>query len=699
MTPRVSAVVPVKDGARYLAEVLGALTREGVHETVVVDSGSQDGSTAIARDAGAVLLEIPASEFGHGRTRNLAAEHATGDIIAFVTQDATPASGWLAAVLEGFALSDNVGVVFGPHLPRPGTSPMIARELTQFFATFAAPGAPPRVYGPDDPTFLSNVNAAYRRECWEQIRFADVPYAEDQAFGRVLATHPRWRKVFHPGAAVLHAHDYSPVEFMRRYFDEYRGLRETIGHVEPIAPRASVRGIRTLVAGDRRYMAEQGVSAAARARWTARSLLHHSSRKVFSIAGSRADRLPPALQRAMSLERRANGARGPLLPALEHRAATGIEHPYERLAASLRAGPAPLLEPYRGMSARERLHIAFAIPTWNIGSGGHNIIFQLVLRLERMGHTCSLWVIDPFNHRPNAPPAALRREVTEFFAPVKAPVFRDLDRFYGADVVVATGWQTVYPAIQLPGCRARAYLINDHEPEFFGTSVEREWAEATYSQGLYGIAGSPWLRDLYADRYGGQAGLFEYGVDHAIYHPRPVERRRDTVVFYARYVTPRRAVVLGTLALAALHRRRPDVRIVTFGDSRPLDAPFPHEHAGVVGHDELSWMYSEATVGLCLSMTNYSLIPQEMLACGLPCVDLDRPSPRSVFGDDGPVALAAFDPEAIADEIERLLGDEREWTRRSQLGLTFVQERTWDAATAQVERELRTALRLREAQA
>jgi hypothetical protein len=27
-----------------------------------------------------------------------------------------------------------------------------------------------------------------------------------------------------------------------------------------------------------------------------------------------------------------------------------------------------------------------------------------------------------------------------------------------------------------------------------------------------------------------------------------------------------------------------------------------------------------------MSMTNYSLIPQEMLACGLPCVELRHPS-------------------------------------------------------------------------
>ena len=692
MSERVSAVIPVKDGARYLAELLAALAREGVDEILVIDSGSGDGSPEIARSAGATVLAIAPGDFGHGRTRNLGAERATGDVIAFLTQDATPAPGWLAALREALALEPDVGAVFGPHLPRPDTSPMIARELTEFFATFAPADAPPRRFGPDDETFLSNVNAAYRRACWEDIRFDEVAYSEDQAFGRALAAHPRWRKAYHPGMAVLHAHDYPPVEFMRRYFDEYRGLRETIGHVEPFAPRSALHDVRALVAHDRRYMREQELSSAQVARWTARSAVHHAGRKAFSALGSRADALPPRVQRRLSLERRANG----VPPAVQQRGPTQAEHPYATIARVLREGPVPLLEPYAGMADRERLHVAFAIPTFNIGSGGHNIIAQIALRLERMGHSCSLWVHDVFNHRPYDGPAVLRREIVEHFAPLRAPVFREFDDWYGADVVVATGWQTVYPALLLEGVRARAYLINDHEPEFFATSVESEWAELTYRQGLYGIAGSPWLQDLYVDRYGGTAGAFQYGVDHDVYRPRPVPRRRDTVVAYARAVTPRRAAALQILALEALRRRRPDVRIVLFGDPKPPEAPFAYEHLGVAGHEELAWLFSEATAGLCLSLTNYSLLPQEMLACGLPCVDLDRPSARSVFGEDGPVVLTDFDPEGLADAIERLLDDEGEWERRSQQGLEFVAPHTWDAAAGQVERELRNALRAQE---
>jgi rhamnosyltransferase len=217
----ISVVIPVKDGERYLPELLDSLAREGVDETLVIDSGSRDRSLEIVRSVGVELLEIEPGEFSHGRTRNLGGERSSGDLICFLTQDATPVAGWADAYRGAFKLDEGVGAAYGPHLPRADTSPMIARELTEFFASFSANGSAV-IQRSEDSTFLSNVNACYLRECWEEIRFRDVSYSEDQAFGSDLLQ-AGWVKVYHPGAAVLHAHDYGTFEFMRRYFDEYRG--------------------------------------------------------------------------------------------------------------------------------------------------------------------------------------------------------------------------------------------------------------------------------------------------------------------------------------------------------------------------------------------------------------------------------------------------------------------------------------------
>ena len=348
------------------------------------------------------------------------------------------------------------------------------------------------------------------------------------------------------------------------------------------------------------------------------------------------------------------------------------------------------------MAERERLRLAMVIPPFSRGSGGHNTLFQIFTRLERRGHACSVWLADLHGYAKDVWPAVLREEIREYFAPFEGPVYKGFDDWQGADVVMATGWETVFPALELPGCRARAYIVNDHEPEFFAASAEHALSAETYRHGLHCIAASPWLRDLLIERYGASAEAFQLGVEHAVYRPRPIERRADTVIYYARHATPRRAVPIGLMALAELKRRRPDTRIVLFGAGEQLHASFEYEHLGVLSPTQLSWLYSEATVGLCLSLTNFSLMPKEMLACGLPCVELAGISAESIFGEDGPLELAPLDSNRLADSMQRLLEDPAERERRSRQGIEFVASHTWDQATDEVEAGLRHALRERE---
>lgn len=359
----------------------------------------------------------------------------------------------------------------------------------------------------------------------------------------------------------------------------------------------------------------------------------------------------------------------------------------ERLA---REGPAPLA-PAAG-AARERLEIAVAIPWYPPGSGGHATIFNLVRGLEAAGHACSIWLDDPEGRHAQLSEAQVAAELRAWFGGCAGPLRSGFARWEGADVVLATSWPTAYRAQLLPGCRARAYLVQDHEPEFHPTSAESEWAAATYRAGLHCIAASGWLAELLRERYGAQASHFDLGVDHDVYRERSGAERRARVLFYARASTERRAVPLGLLALAELHRRRPDVEIVLFGLDEPTRTPFPHRDLGRLAPPALADAYAQARVGMVLSMTNPSLVPQEMLACGLPCVDVERPSTLAELAPSGAVELAGFDPLALAGALERLLDDAALWEARRAAGVAWAAQRTWPRAAAQVEAGLRAAL-------
>ena len=318
--------------------------------------------------------------------------------------------------------------------------------------------------------------------------------------------------------------------------------------------------------------------------------------------------------------------------------------------------------------AERPLHVATVIPPFGPGSGGHGTIFKLLAQLERRGHTCSVWVHDPRGLQPGGAPS-VRRRIVEGFVPLAAPVHLGFDDWSGADVVMATSWDTVFPSVLLPGCRARAYLIQDHEPDFLPTSAESSWCAGTYGLGLYGISAGRWLHDLVDEPLRPAGHLVPPGRG-PLRLPTPSRGApaRHRRVLRARGHRPAGGAARSPRAGGA---EAPPARTCASCSSArriPYPLSFEHEYLGVVGPAVLARHYSAATAGLCLSLTNWSLVPQEMLACGLPCVDLAGGSTETEAGDSGAMCFAEPDPSALASALEGLLDDERAWAERSRAG-------------------------------
>jgi rhamnosyltransferase len=315
-TPLVTVAIPVLNGGRTLAEVLGAVGAQVTDreiEVLICDSGSTDGSVELARSLGARVIEIPKRDFSHGGTRNLLMREAAGAYVAFLTQDATPhRPTWLGCLLNGFELSDDVALVHGPYLPRQGAEISVIRELSEHFTSLAPDGKPVVDRASDSSewadvssraTFFTDANGAVARWAWERVPFPDVAYAEDRLLAKGMLQQG-FSKVFEPRAAVVHSHDYGSRELFGRYFDEFRGLRETFGHVESASPRRAITSVRRKTTADHNWALQEGAHRRDGAAIALRAARYHTIRVVAAALGSRADRLSPAVRRALSLERR-----------------------------------------------------------------------------------------------------------------------------------------------------------------------------------------------------------------------------------------------------------------------------------------------------------------------------------------------------------------------------------------------------------
>lgn len=111
--PEVSIVVPVFNGADFLAEALASIEAQAEVELeiVVVDDGSQDGSATIARSKRGVRLLQQANQ-GAAAAKNAGVAAARGTYLAFLDADDRWPAGTLAERRKHL-LASRADIVFG----------------------------------------------------------------------------------------------------------------------------------------------------------------------------------------------------------------------------------------------------------------------------------------------------------------------------------------------------------------------------------------------------------------------------------------------------------------------------------------------------------------------------------------------------------------------------------------------------------
>jgi len=319
-----------------------------------------------------------------------------------------------------------------------------------------------------------------------------------------------------------------------------------------------------------------------------------------------------------------------------------------------------------------RLKITWIIPDLIIGGGGHRNILRAAYHLEQFGHELELYFTNT-----SLSSDELRQQVRSHFYPLACPMYRYEGTINSTDVLFATHWSTVQAAMRAREVAGQVmYFVQDFEPAFAPMGSEYVLAENTYRLGLYHITSGPWCEAILKNNYGCEADHFLFPVDRAVYHPRPRSKTNKNIVFFAKPEMPRRCFELGIAALEQLHRLRPDIEIVLFG-SRNVESvslPFPATVRSLLPTiQDLAQLYANADLGIVFSTTNPSLVPYEMMACGLPVVDLGRPGNEINYGGRYDIALLADpDPAKMAHQIADIMNDPEQLLARSRQGIEFV---------------------------
>ncbi len=275
----ISIIILVKNAAGYLPDMVKAISSQDSPwpvEVVVIDSGSTDGSVIIIKDlcdklgVRLQLATIEPQEFGHGKTRNLAINMASGETLVMLSQDALPLSNdWLTSLVRHLE-DEKVAGVFGRQIARPGV-----RLCESLFYEVTYPTEMRRTDGTQTSSFsnlslfFSNVNGAVRKSLAINYPFRDdLVMSEDQFWGRTVLDEG-YSIIYEPAAAVLHSHNYRLSQLFKRYYQSGYSLRQMRmrGSVVRGGARGNLRLLGQILARNPRevrytvlYQAVQGIA-------------------------------------------------------------------------------------------------------------------------------------------------------------------------------------------------------------------------------------------------------------------------------------------------------------------------------------------------------------------------------------------------------------------------------------------------------
>lgn len=303
-----------------------------------------------------------------------------------------------------------------------------------------------------------------------------------------------------------------------------------------------------------------------------------------------------------------------------------------------------------GGGTKEPLVLNWIIPPPFPVSGGQLCIFRFIRHLAERGHASRIFVYDGGRMHSET---GLRRAIQSHI-PEGSEVRMLSSRLPSADFHLATAWTTAFAVTARMGSGRGVYWVQDFEPWFYPRGTLDALARLSYGLKLPCITLGRALAGILEAEFDASCDWFPFSVDPDVYKFEELDRSRS-VCFYARPGTARRGTEFALEALRIASASDPDLEIHLFGDRRYRRLPFRAEQHGVLSEVDLSRLYGRCAAGLCLSYTNTSLAPPEMMASGcIPIVNdsdvnrLNLEGLGAVFGPGHPAGLA----ETILETVD-----------------------------------------------
>ena len=202
----VSIIVPARNESKTVAHLIHTIRQQcppgWSAEVVLVDDGSTDDTAAVARAAGARVVELGARPGGGNpaAARNHGALAAAGDPLVFLDADCLPVEGWLPRLLAGHEAG---AAVVGGALDLPPGLPPMAR-CDYYCGWYHVHSRRPAGEVPNHPPGNLSVRRGEFRGTQGFTEQQPVAYAHEELAWQAEIRRRGGRIVFDPRAIVHH---------------------------------------------------------------------------------------------------------------------------------------------------------------------------------------------------------------------------------------------------------------------------------------------------------------------------------------------------------------------------------------------------------------------------------------------------------------------------------------------------------------
>jgi len=209
--PACSIIIRAYNEEDHIGRLLTGIMEQTLKEIeiIVVDSGSNDATLAIASRFPTKIISISPEDFTFGRSLNLGCSEANGPILVFASAHVYPQyPDWLERLLEPFQ-DATIGLVYGKQRGDGETRYSEHQQFTRMY--------PDASIHPQKHPLCNNANAAIRRSLWEQRPYDEsLSGLEDLEWATWLLSQGCYL-AYSADASVVHVHNESPSQVLNRY--------------------------------------------------------------------------------------------------------------------------------------------------------------------------------------------------------------------------------------------------------------------------------------------------------------------------------------------------------------------------------------------------------------------------------------------------------------------------------------------------